>query len=100
MQLSQIGDGVCVIILVVDRERHADPAPSRRQAQAANDAQPIMPQRGVLDGTHVARRPDASIQRLDQKARFIEKDDGRLAAATPFLIRRQSCKTDCIVLLR
>jgi hypothetical protein len=36
---------------------HADLASPRRQAEAADDAQAIMPLRDVLHGTHAARRP-------------------------------------------
>lgn len=76
---------------VLHDEVRPNPSSSRREAQTADHAQPIVTLRDDLLRPRTDRSPSAPIQRLQSEAGFVEKDEGRTPSPSLFLIRGQSC---------
>lgn len=85
MQALQIAHDVARphVSILHDEVRSNLPS-SRREAQTADDAQPIVSLRDDLLGSGADRRPRATVQRLQSKAGFIEKDERKRVVAEPF----------------
>jgi hypothetical protein len=93
MQLPQVPHHVArPHVAVLHDEVGPNPPSSRREAQTADDAQPIMTLRDDLFGPRSDGSPGAAIQRLQAEAGFIEKDERRTPSPGLFLIRGQSCE--------
>ena len=92
MQLSQVAHHVAgPHVPVLHDEVRSNPSPSRRETQAADHAQAVVPLRHDLLGPRTDRRPSAPIQRLQAEAGFVEKDECCPPSPGLFLIRGQSC---------
>lgn len=92
MQLSQVAHHVAgSYVAVLHDEMRANSQSSRRETQAADHAQAVVPLRNDLPGPRTDRRPRAPIQRLQAEAGFVEKDECCPPSPGLFLIRGQSC---------
>src|SRR6187200_3073943 len=92
MQRAEEGDNIGGHdVVFVKLPIGADAVALRRQRHRSDDREAVVPCRGVLDRRFAARSPSAAIQRLEQEARFIKKDDDSLPSSALFLILGQSC---------
>jgi hypothetical protein len=93
MQMPQIAHHVAgPHVPVLHDEVRSDSSSSRREAQAADHAQPIVSLRDYLPGPRTDRCPRAAIQWLHAEAGFIEKDERSASSPDLFLIRGQTCE--------
>jgi len=88
---DEIHNVVSTNILFVDLKGGADATTFGRQGNRTNHAQPIVTKPGLLQRCFSDGGPSASIQRLQTKARFIDKNNGCAMPASFFLMRGQSC---------
>ncbi len=71
---DEFDDSFGVNVVIVNLKRSPDATVSWRKCDSPNDAQSIIAIPGPLDGRLTTRSPGATIDRLQAKAGFIEKN--------------------------
>ena len=88
--LDEGSDANVVEVLPHGLEVKPQTAELRRDGEASDDRQAIVPIPAVLNGRLAARRPSAPHDRLKHEARFVYEEDAAAGLAGSFFIRGQS----------